>query len=98
RSTLLPYTTLFRSILPVAVLGSSGRNSIQRGYLNGASRCLTNVLSSSASDSDGSWPCLSTTYALGLTSSSSSKSPTTADSKTAGCAISAFSTSTGETH
>src|SRR5580692_7875151 len=39
--------SLKRRIFPVAVFGSSGRNSIQRGYLCGASSALTCCLSCS---------------------------------------------------
>src|SRR2546422_415100 len=41
--------SLKRWILPVAVFGSSPTNSIQRGYLYGVMRSLTNAFSSSAS-------------------------------------------------
>jgi len=46
---------------------------------------------------DGSRPGASTMYAIGLTSCSSSSRPTTAASRTAGCATSAASTSAGDT-
>src|SRR5262249_31707056 len=85
-------------IFPVAVLGSSATKSTRRGYLCGASVVFTCCCSSSASASEGSRPCWSTTKACGLTSPSASSWPTTAASSTAGCAISAASTSTGETH
>src|SRR5439155_27026173 len=90
--------SLNRWILPVAVFGSSSTNSIQRGYLYGAIRVFTNSLSSSASASFGFWPCFNRTNARGLVSSSLSLAPTTPHSSTAGCSISAASTSAGETH
>src|SRR5262245_33402650 len=40
--------SLYRWIFPVAVFGSSGTNSIQRGYLYGASLPFTNSFSASA--------------------------------------------------
>ncbi len=53
--------SLKRWILPVAVLGRSFTNSIQRGYLCGASRALMCCLSSSASFSEPCEPGFSTT-------------------------------------
>ena len=35
-----------QNLFPLAALGSSSRNSIQRGYLNDASRCLLNCINS----------------------------------------------------
>src|SRR5512133_702836 len=85
---------LKRWIFPVAVLGSSGTNWIQRGYLYGASRLLTCICSSSAVTD---CPDLSTTNALGLTSSSVSAIPITAASSTDACVMRQASTSKGET-
>ena len=45
--------SLKRWILPVAVFGSSGTNSIQRGYLYGASRLFTCCCSAAASSGVG---------------------------------------------
>src|SRR5207245_1884632 len=58
--------SLYRWILPVTVFGSSGTNTIHRGYLYGVMRPFTNALSSSASSSDGVFPFLSSTKAFGL--------------------------------
>src|SRR5439155_4523273 len=90
--------SLKRWIFPVTVLGSSGTNSIQRGYLYGVIRPFTNAFSSSASSSEGWRPFFSRTKAFGLVRSSLSLTPTTPHSSTAGCSISAASTSAGETH
>src|SRR5438132_14050911 len=89
---------LNRWILPVAVFGSSGTNTIQRGYLNGARRSFTNAFSSSSSAGLGARSRASTTNASGFTSSSWSAAPTTPASTTAGCSASAPSTSAGDTH
>src|SRR5204863_6519452 len=83
---------LYRWILPVTVFGSSGTNSIHRGYLYGVMRPFTNDLSSSASSSEGFLPFFSSTKALGLVSSSLSCAPTTPHSSTAGCSMSTAST------
>src|SRR5581483_4134015 len=53
--------SLKRWILPVAVFGSSGMNSIQRGYLNGARRSFTCCLSASARAGVPATPGLVTT-------------------------------------
>ena len=76
---------LKRWILPVAVFGSSLRNSIQRGYLNGASFALTCSCSARTSASLALSGDLSTTKAFGLISFCSSFQPTTAASSTSGC-------------
>src|ERR1700682_1839889 len=59
---------LKRWILPVAVLGSSLRNSIQRGYLYGASLALTCSCSARMSASLALSGDFSTTKAFGLIS------------------------------
>src|SRR6185436_13178042 len=59
-------------------------------------RVFTNCFSSSASASLGGWPCLSSTKARGLVSSSLSFAPTTPHSSTAACSMSAASTSAGD--
>jgi len=87
-----------RWIFPVVVLGSSGRNSIHLGYLNGASLSRTECWSARARSGDGAYPARRTTNARGLISSSRSALPTTAASSTAECSTSAASTSAGETH
>src|SRR5262249_11910851 len=89
--------SLNRWILPVAVFGRSGRNSTQRGYLCGASLLLTCSCKVFFSESDGVWPGLSTTNALGLVSLFSTSAPTTAASSTESCETSPASTSAGET-
>src|SRR3989442_1765583 len=81
--------SLKRWIFPVAVLGSSSTNSIQRGYLYGVIRPFTNSLSSSASSGLGGCPSLWITNARGLVSSSLSFAPTTPHSSTAGGSLSA---------
>src|SRR5207244_13032086 len=90
--------SLNRWIFPAAFFGSSGTNSIQRGYLYGVIRPFTNALSSSASSALGVRSFLSSTNARGFTRSSLSFAPTTPHSSTAGCSMSAASTSAGETH
>src|SRR4030088_3231113 len=77
------WRSLKRWILPVDVLGSSGMNSTQRGYLYGASESLTNALSSSASAAAAVVPSAQTTYAHGLIRPSPSARATTAHSRTA---------------
>src|SRR5262245_15997604 len=74
--------SLYRWIFPVAVLGSSGTNSTQRGYLYGASRSLTCCLRASASAGVPWTPGFVTPKALGLISCASSGMPTTAASST----------------
>ena len=85
-----------RSILPRSFLGSEPTNSTSRGYLNGASRPLTNSCSSRARPPS---PGVSrdTTYALGLMRPSASLYPITAHSATRGCCRRQFSTSLGLT-
>src|SRR5262245_39550064 len=90
--------SLKRWILPVAVLGSSATNSIQRGYLKGARRSFTCCLSASASASLGSTPGRVTTKAFGLIKVCSSSAPITAASSTSGWVTRAASTSNGETY
>src|SRR6185503_16426596 len=90
--------SLKRWILPVAVFGRSVTNSIQRGYLNGASSALTWSCSAEASAGPAAWPGLSTTKAFGLISSLASAQPTTAASRAASCVASAGSTSNGDTY
>src|SRR5690606_28197751 len=87
-----------RWILPVAVLGSSAMNSTCRGYLCGASRCLTKDCSSEASASSPARPALRTTNALVRVRPFSSSTPITAASSTASCWTSVASTSKGETY
>ena len=53
--------SLNRCILPVALFGSSGMNSIHRGYLNLARRSSAHFFNSSASSSDAEKPSRSTT-------------------------------------
>ena len=86
--------SLKRWILPVAVLGNSGRNSIWRGYLYGARRSFTKACNSALL---ACAPSLSTTKALVRVSPASSGTPITAASSTAGCCTSVASTSKGET-
>src|SRR6185312_14441199 len=83
--------SLKRWIFPVAVFGRSLRNSIQRGYLYGASFAWTSASFAFSG-------ALSTTKAFGLISFCSSFQPTTAASSTSGCEDSAASTSKGETY
>src|SRR5262249_58713088 len=41
RRLIAPVSSAWRSILPVPVFGSAGRNCTSRGYLYGTSLCLT---------------------------------------------------------
>src|SRR2546428_179173 len=58
---------LNRWIFPVAVFGSSAANTIQRGYLYGASGSFTNALSSASSAGLSALPRPSTPNASGFT-------------------------------
>src|SRR3954464_1609865 len=91
-----PSRNLKRWIFPVAVIGNESTTSIQRGYFHGPIFCLT------CSFSDSYRPSLlqsgrNTTKAFGFNNPSASASGTTAACSTAGCTISALSTSNGET-
>src|SRR5579884_238405 len=90
--------SLKRWILPVAVFGRSFRNSIQRGYLYGASLDFTCSCSARMSASLAFSGFFRTTKAFGLMSFCSSCQPTTAASSTSGCDDKAASTSNGETY
>src|SRR4051812_619689 len=92
----VPSRSLNRWILPVAVFGSESTTSIQRGYFHGPIFCLTWSLSISCRPVVVA-PGRSTTKAFGFSRPSGSASGTTAASSTAGCVISALSTSKGET-
>src|SRR3984893_1787923 len=76
--------SLKRWIFPLAVFGSSSINSIQRGYLNGARRCLVNSINSLAKSGQAHAGSRSTQNAFGLISSFSSGAPITAASMTVG--------------
>src|ERR1700732_1952234 len=67
--------SLKRWIFPLAVFGSSSINSIQRGYLNGARRCLVNSINSLAKSGQAHAGSRSTQNALGFVSSFSSGGP-----------------------
>ena len=75
-------------ILPTRERGSSGHSSICLGALTDPMRALTNAISSS-----GSMSALGSITAVTRSPHLSSGSPTTAQSRTAGCCISACSTS-----
>src|SRR5262249_2466098 len=82
-----------RCSFPVSVRGSVVRNSMRRGYLYGAMDCLTKSCSSRASASLPAKPSRRITNAATTWPRSSSASPTTPHSATAGCASNAPSTS-----
>src|SRR6266849_71414 len=97
-----PYFPCSRSLylcsLPVAVLGSSSKNSTQRGRLKTGNRLTTNSCSSRARSGDPEVPFFNTTQATGFSSWSWSSRPMTAASSTAGCSIRTLSISIGFTH
>ena len=84
-----------RLILPPMVLGSSSTNSTMRGYLYGAVVFFTWFCSSLTSSSVGSKPRASTTVAFTTLPRMGSGAAVTAHSTTAGCSMSALSTSKG---
>src|SRR5664279_2674932 len=69
---------------PVSVLGSDARNSTAREYLYGATLALTKSCSVFVIASPGACPSRSTTKALTMCPRSSSATPITAHSATAG--------------
>src|SRR5438552_2875102 len=91
-----PSRNLKRWIFPVAVFGKLSTTSIQRGYFHGPIFCLTCCFSASLRP-EVAQSARSTTNAFGFNNPSGSGCGTTAASSTAGCVISALSTSNGET-
>jgi hypothetical protein len=63
----LRHAQLERWILPLAVLGSSSMNLIQRGYLNGARRSFTNAINSVSSAAQHSGASRGTQNPIGFT-------------------------------